>query len=218
MAKVLVSASSMPAGRNMSSQLDYIKRVQTYGADMYHLDIMDGIFVRNCTIDYTYVKELKSNSALFLEAHFMVQNPENVYKKYIRAGVNSLIFHPETIKDEKTLRDMIHFIHKNNLSVGLCIDLDKDLDIVTPYIDEIDLVLVMSVKAGAGGQDFEPDAIKKIKKLRKMNDKILISVDGGINDTNADKCIKAGADILVSGSYLYDNDTYEAIKKLKGVK
>lgn len=218
MPKIVVSASSMPAGRNMSSQIDYMKKVQTYGADMYHFDVMDGIFVNAETIDYLYLKEMKLNTILPFDVHLMIANPEKYITKYIKNGADILTLQVEAFKDEKVLLSTLQKIRKFKVLAGLCIDLDTPVDKVTKYLSEIDLVLVMSVKAGASGQEFDSKAISKIKKIRKLNKDILIEVDGGINDTNVKNVIKAGADIVVSGSYIYENDTYMAIQSLKGIK
>lgn len=215
MPKIVVSASSMPAGRNMSSQLDYLKKVQTYGADMYHFDVMDGVFVKAETIDYMYLKEMKLNTVLPFDVHLMIANPEKLITKYIKNGADILTLHVEAFKDEKALLKAIERIKKAGVLAGLCIDLDTSVEKVTKYLDVIDLVLIMSVKAGASGQSFDEKAIAKIKKIRKLNNDILIEVDGGINDSNVKNIIKAGADIVVSGSYIYENDTFMAIQSLK---
>lgn len=215
MPKIVVSASSMPAGRNMSSQLDYLKKVQTYGADMYHFDVMDGVFVKAETIDYMYLKEMKLNTVLPFDVHLMIANPEKLITKYIKNGADILTLHVEAFKDEKALLKAIERIKKAGVLAGLCIDLDTSVEKVTKYLDVIDLVLIMSVKAGAIGQSFDEKAIAKIKKIRKLNNDILIEVDGGINDSNVKNIIKAGADIVVSGSYIYENDTFMAIQSLK---
>lgn len=215
MPKIVVSASSMPAGRNMSSQLDYLKKVQTYGADMYHFDVMDGVFVKAETIDYMYLKEMKLNTVLPFDVHLMIANPEKLITKYIKNGADILTLHVEAFKDEKALLKAIERIKKAGVLAGLCIDLDTSVEKVTKYLDVIDLVLIMSVKAGAIGQSFDEKAIAKIKKIRKLNNDILIEVDGGINDSNVKNVIKAGGDIVVSGSYIYENDTFMAIQSLK---
>lgn len=215
MPKIVVSASSMPAGRNMSSQLDYLKKVQTYGADMYHFDVMDGVFVKVETIDYMYLKEMKLNTVLPFDVHLMIANPEKLITKYIKNGADILTLHVEAFKDEKALLKAIERIKKAGVLAGLCIDLDTSVEKVTKYLDVVDLVLIMSVKAGASGQNFDEKAIAKIKKIRKLNNDILIEVDGGINDSNVKNIIKAGADIVVSGSYIYENDTFMAIQSLK---
>lgn len=218
MAKIVVSASSLPAGRNMSSQLDYIKKMQNFGADMYHLDVMDGVFVKNQTIDYTYLEQLKASSTLLFDVHLMVQYPTRVISKYAKVGANILTIHYEVFASDKLFIKTLKQIRKLGMLAGIAIDIDTDIKVVEPFLKYCDLVLVMSVKAGKGGQEFNDEAIKKIKRLRKLDSRILIEVDGGINAETGNKCIKAGADILIAGSYIYNNDAYEAIQSLKGKK
>lgn len=216
MKKVVVSVSSMPAGRNMSAQIDFITRVGTYGADMYHLDVMDGVFTKYKTIDYEYFDQLREKSPLLFDAHLMVAEPQKVLGKYLKSSANIITLHYESFEDKLLMVKQLKRIKKAGKMVGLAIDLDTKIEVVEPYIKLLDLVLVMSVKAGKGGQEFDESAIKKIKYVRKLDSEILIEVDGGINDVTGAQCVKAGADILVSGSYVYNNDAYEAIQALKG--
>lgn len=216
MTKVVVGASSLPAGRNMSSQLDYIKKMQNFGADMYHLDVMDGLFVKNQTVDYTYLEQLKMSSILLLDVHLMVQNPTKVISKYAKAGANILTIHYEAFDDDKKFIKALKKIRKLEMMAGIALDLDTSVESIEPFLKYCDLVLIMSVKAGKGGQQFSESAIKKIKALRKLDSKILIEVDGGIDNISSQKAVKAGADIVVSGSYIYNNEAYEAIQSLKG--
>lgn len=216
MGKIVVSASSLPAGRNMSSQLDYIKKMQTYGADMYHLDVMDGLFVKNQTVDYTYLEQLKMSSTLLFDAHLMVQYPTKVIKKYAKAGANILTIHYEAFANNEVLIKALKDIRKNGMMSGIALDLETPVEVLEPIIKYCDLVLILTVKAGKGSQTFNEDALKKIKAVRKMDSRVLIEVDGGMNNETAPKAVKAGADIIVSGSYIYNNDAYEAIQSLKG--
>ncbi len=216
MTKVVVGASSLPAGRNMSSQLDYIKKMQNFGADMYHLDVMDGLFVKNQTVDYTYLEQLKMSSILLFDVHLMVQNPTKVISKYAKAGANILTIHYEAFDDDKKFIKALKKIRKLGMMAGIALDLDTSVESIEPFLKYCDLVLIMSVKAGKGGQQFSESAIKKIKALRKLDSKILIEVDGGIDNISSQKAVKAGADIVVSGSYIYNNEAYEAIQSLKG--
>lgn len=216
MTKVVVGASSLPAGRNMSSQLDYIKKMQNFGADMYHLDVMDGLFVKNQTVDYTYLEQLKMSSILLFDVHLMVQNPTKVISKYAKAGANILTIHYEAFNDDKKFIKALKKIRKLEMMAGIALDLDTKVESIEPFLKYCDLVLIMSVKAGKGGQQFSESAIKKIKALRKLDSKILIEVDGGIDNISSQKAVKAGADIVVSGSYIYNNEAYEAIQSLKG--
>ena len=216
MKKIVVSTSSMPAGRNMNSQLEYLARVGTYGADMYHLDIMDGEFTKYKTIDYKYLEQLREKSALLFNAHLMVTSPDKVIDKYIKFGADIITIHYEAFEDVEKLIKTLKKIKSKDKMAGLAIDLGTDIKVIDPIIKYLDIVLIMSVKAGKGGQKFDKSAINKIKYVRKLNSEILIEVDGGINNETASLCIKAGADILCSGSYIYNNDTFEAIQTLKG--
>lgn len=215
MKKIVVSASSLPAGRNMSSQLEYITRVGTYGADMYHLDVMDGEFVPNKSIDYKYFDQLKEKSPLLFDAHLMINAPEKVIDKYIKYS-DIISIHYEAFEDKDKLIKTLQKIKRAGIMAGIAIDLGTDIKVIDQFIKYVDLVLIMTVKAGKGGQKFEKDALKKVKYVRNLNPDILIEVDGGINGENANLCVKAGADILVSGNYIYLNDAYLAIQTLKG--
>lgn len=216
MKKIVVSASSLPAGRNMSSQIEYIQRVGNFGADMYHLDVMDGKFVKNKSIDQTYVEQLREKSALLFDVHLMIENADKVVKKYINAGANIISVQFEAFSDEKVLIKTLKTIKNSGVMAGIAIDIDTDVNKIEPIIKYVDMVLVLCVKAGKGGQDFNKNAIKKIKTLRSQYPDLLIEADGGINDKSAPSVIRAGADILVSGHYIYTNDAYEAIQTLKG--
>ncbi len=216
MKKVVVSASSLPAGRNMSSQIEYLSRVTQYGADMYHLDVMDGKFVKSKTLDYTYFEQLREKSALLFDAHLMVNNVEKVLDKYIKSSANIITIHYEVFSDTEALISALKKIRAGKKMVGLAIDSPTDISVVDSLLKYVDMILILCVKAGKGGQEFSKDALKKIKYVRNLSPDILIEVDGGINDVTGAQCVRAGADILVSGSYIYNNDTYEAIQKLKG--
>ena len=216
MKKIVVSASSLPAGRNMSSQIDYIARVGNFGADMYHLDVMDGKFVKNKSIDHAYVEQLREKSALLFDVHLMIENAEKVVKKYIKAGANIISLQYEAFKDENLLIKTLKTIKNSGVMAGIAIDIDTNINVLTPIMKYADMVLVLCVKVGKGGQEFNKSAIKKIKTLRSEYPDILIEADGGINDVSAPAVVRAGADILVSGHYIYSNDTFEAIQTLKG--
>ncbi len=215
MKKVVISASSLPAGRNMSSQIEYLNRVQNYGADMYHFDVMDGSYTRYQSIDYTYIEQLREKSVLLFDTHLMVNEPDKVVSKYIKYGSDIITFHIEVLQEDKILQ-LIKKIKKAGKMVGLAVDLNTDIEQIDKYLDKINMVLIMSVQTGKTGQEFDKSALKKIKHVRNLNKDILIEVDGGINDKTAPQCIRAGADILVSGSYIYNNDVYDAVQNLKG--
>ena len=177
---------------------------------------MDGLFVKNQTVDYTYLEQLKMSSILLFDVHLMVQNPTKVISKYAKAGANILTIHYEAFDDDKKFIKALKKIRKLEMMAGIALDLDTKVESIEPFLKYCDLVLIMSVKAGKGGQQFSESAIKKIKALRKLDSKILIEVDGGIDNISSQKAVKAGADIVVSGSYIYNNEAYEAIQSLKG--
>ncbi len=200
----------------MSSQIEYIARVGNFGADIYHFDVMDGKFVKNKTLDHTYVEQLREKSALLFDVHLMIENPEKVVKKYIKAGANIISAHIEAFKDEKVLVKTLKTIHNSGVMAGIALDIGTDVKVLDPIIKYVDIVLVLCVKAGKGGQPFNKSALKKIKTLRQQYPDLLIEADGGINNETAPAVIRAGADILASGAYIYNNDTFEAIQALKG--
>ena len=216
MKKIVVSASSLPAGRNMSAQLEYIERVSTYGADMYHFDIMDGTFTKYKSIDYTYLEQLKERSTLLFDVHLMISDPAKVIKKYIKAGANLISIHLEVFEDEEKLIKTLKTIKSSNVMAGLAVNIETDIKKIEKFLKYIDYVLIMCVPNGKYGQKFDENAVKKIKYLRNLSKDLLIEVDGGINQNTAQQCVRAGADILVSGNYIYSNDAYEAIQNLKG--
>ena len=216
MRKIVVAASSLCAGRNMSAQLDFISKIGNYGADLYHLDVMDGKFTKYKSIDYRYFEQLREKSVLLFDCHLMIENPEKSINKYIKSPANIITLHYESFQDKDLMVKTLKKIKKAEKMVGLAIDLGTNIEVIDPYISLLDMVLIMSVKAGKGGQKFDKSAINKIKYVRSLKPEILIEVDGGINNETAPQCVKAGADILVAGSYIYDNDTYDAIQTLKG--
>lgn len=216
MQKIVVSASSLPAGRNMSSQIDYLQKVGNFGADMYHLDVMDGVYVKAKTIDYTYIEQMKEKSSLLFDVHLMISNPEKAIKKYLKSKADILTVHYETFSTDESLVKTLKKIRKSKKMVGLAIDIDTNIEQIEKFLKFIDLAVILCVKVGKGGQEFNVDALNKIKHLRLLNSNVLIEADGGINAETAKQCVKAGADILVSGNFIYANDTYGAIRQLKG--
>lgn len=216
MKKIVVSASSLPAGRNMSSQIEYLGRVSNFGADMYHLDVMDGTFTKNKSIDHTYIEQLKEKSVLLFDVHLMIKNPQKVIKKYINAGADIITVHYEVFEHVEDLIKTLKVIKKAGKMCGVALSVETDEKVLEPILKYIDMVTVLCVKVGKSGQTFNKDALKKIKNIRALSPTILIEADGGVNGETAPLCVKAGADVLVSGFYIFSNDTYEAIQTLKG--
>lgn len=193
-----------------------IKLLQDAKADYIHFDVMDGHFVNNITFGPKILKDIRKCSDAKFDVHLMVDNPVRFIPWYAEAGADILTFHLEAIDNPI---DAINLIKKYNIKVGISIKPNTDIEKLLPYIDMVDLILVMSVEPGFGGQKFMDIAIDKIVKLKKIINphKTVIEVDGGINENTAKLCINAGADILVAGTAVFKNDDYEKnIRTLKG--
>ena len=206
----MIAPSLLAANKEKLSQ--EIKLVESLGAEWLHWDIMDGKFV--ATPSALVSSQLKANAHIHKmvnDVHIMVADPLNVSKEFIEAGADLVTFHIEaTHYDEKETLKVIDQIHSLSCKAGLSIKPCSSVEDVTPYLDKIELILVMSVEPGKGGQKFMPEALNKIAKLRKIIDEnhyhCLIEVDGGINAETGQECLKAGCDILVAGSYLFGHE------------
>ena len=183
-----------------------------------HLDVMDGKFVKNKTFDASFVRKMREKTDFILDTHLMVKNPEDVIEDYIEAGADILTVHYEATKN---LENVLKQIKKKGVLAGVSIKPETDPTVLKSVLDKnlVDVVLVMSVEPGACGQTFNQGSIEKIKKIRKMNDKVDIEVDGGINDLTAPMVVKAGANIIVSGSAIFGaSDPKSAIIHLMNLK
>ena len=189
---------------------DEILKVEALGCEFIHWDIMDGIFVPNKSFPVSAVKENAKVHKMVNDVHIMVADPMNVALEFIEAGADYVTFHFEALACPKCCKKLIDKIHSMGCKAGISIKPKTNVKVLKELVQYVDLVLVMSVEPGKGGQAFIPSALGKIKKLRKWIDKenlnCLIEVDGGINDVTGQKCRKAGVDILVAGSYLYGHD------------
>lgn len=183
---------------------DIVKKLDGTQTDYIHIDIMDGKFVPNKTWTFSEIKKITSYSHLPLDVHLMVTNPQKYIEDYALLNTNDIIFHYEAVKD---VNEMINLIKNYGLKVGIAISPDTDVEVLYPYLKNIDRVLIMSVYPGASGQAFIENTIVKIQKLKeeilKQEVTTLIEVDGGINDETAVFCKEAGVDILVSASYIH---------------
>ncbi|MBR2069029.1 MAG: ribulose-phosphate 3-epimerase [Candidatus Gastranaerophilales bacterium] len=190
-----------------------IKRVEPY-VKWLHIDVMDGHFVPNITIGVPVVKSIKKCTNLFLDTHLMIENPQNYIEPFKNAGSDLITFHYEAVFDNTI--DVIKKIKSYDIMAGLSIKPKTPVNAIKDYIKYADLILVMTVEPGFGGQKFMEDCAKKIKEIKEISPDILVQADGGINDKTAQICLEYGADSLVAGSYIYNAENIEeAIKNLK---
>jgi ribulose-phosphate 3-epimerase len=208
--KVLIAPSLLSA--DFANLERDVKMVEAAGGDWLHIDVMDGHFVPNITIGPIVVRAIKRITNIPLDVHLMITDPQKYIESFSKAGSDIITFHIETVREPRSVIDLIR---SNGRKAGVSIKPNTDISSVRPILDYIDLVLVMSVEPGFGGQEFIESAVPKIRELRKIY-KGDISVDGGINDRNAPAVIDAGANILVAGNYIFGSKNYnEAIKKMR---
>ncbi|MBU4349955.1 ribulose-phosphate 3-epimerase [bacterium] len=196
-----------------------LRKIESGGADLIHLDIMDGNFVPNISFGPRIVESIKSITSLPLEVHLMVEKPENHIKSFINAGGDIIIVHYET---SKHLDRLIQTINEADVKSGIALNPATPLSVIEYLIGKIDVLLLMTVNPGFGGQKFIPEMISKIEKARKIIDNqkksISLAVDGGINLDNISQVIKAGAEIIVAGQIIFKNENTElTIKKIKNI-
>lgn len=197
-----------------------VKRVINAKADYLHYDVMDGHFVPNLSFGLPVVSAITENFKIVHDVHLMISNPAAYFEAFAKAGANIITFHFETAKDLKTIQTWIKKLHELGVKAGISIKPQTNVEVLKPLLGLVDLILIMSVEPGFGGQPFLPSAIEKIKWLRHYLDlgkfKTLIEVDGGINLETSKQCIDAGVDILVAGSYIFkQNNLTKVIKQLK---
>ncbi len=194
-----------------------IKLVETNGADWIHVDVMDGHFVPNITIGIPVTAALKRVASVPLDVHLMIENPEKYAQDFIKAGADILTFHYEAMRNDEEIFKLIRLIKAHGVKAGLSIKPKTPAEKILPFLDELDLLLVMTVEPGFGGQKFMEDCAEKIKVIRKnAPSNLIIQVDGGINAETGRICRYYGATSLVAGNYIYKSaDIKSAIESLK---
>ena len=217
MKKIQISPSILSA--DFSQLGNEIKRLEDGGADMIHVDVMDGHFVPNLTIGPPVIKSLKKHSSILFDVHLMISPVHKYIEAYAEAGADIITIHPEATDN---LKSSISKIKELNKKVGISLNPETKIDVIIEHLHEVDLVLIMSVNPGFGGQKFMPEVLNKIKDLKKIQEnKSLnfdIEIDGGINFDNSKTAIEAGANILVSGTTIFKSNNGDIKKNIELLK
>tara|TARA_Y100001935_G_scaffold252216_1_gene255649 strand:- start:953 stop:1612 length:660 start_codon:yes stop_codon:yes gene_type:complete len=217
MKKIQISPSILSA--DFSQLGNEIKRLEKSGADMIHVDVMDGHFVPNLTIGPPVIKALKKESSIIFDVHLMISPVHKYIEAYAEAGADIITIHPEATSN---LNDSILKIKKLNKKVGVSLNPETKIDVVLEFLDKIDLILIMSVNPGFGGQKFMPEVLDKVRSLKKIQEQkqlnFDIEIDGGINFDNSKTAIEAGANILVSGTTIFKSNNGDIKKNIELLK
>ncbi len=217
MKKIQISPSILSA--DFSQLGSEIKKLEEGGADLIHVDVMDGHFVPNLTIGPPVIKTLRKHTNIPFDVHLMISPVHKYIEDYAKAGADIITIHPEATEN---LKDSINLIKKLNKKVGVSLNPDTKISVLDGHFPNIDLILIMSVFPGFGGQKFIPDTIHKIKNIKDIKEKnkynFDIEVDGGINFTNSKEVINAGANILVSGTTIFKENNGDIKKNIETLK
>ena len=213
----MIKISPSVLAADLSSLACEVADIESAGADMVHLDVMDGVFVTNISFGLPVISSLRKRSNMIFDVHLMIQSPEKYASRFIEAGADILTFHLEACDDPATL---LEEIRSYGVMAAISVKPNTPIEEVYPYLDKCDMVLVMTVEPGYGGQKLIPETLEKVRKLkaeitkRGLNNEI--QVDGGINEKNAKEAIEAGAGILVAGSSVFGaSDRRAAIEALR---
>ncbi len=193
-----------------------IKTVEQSGAEYLHFDVMDGMFVPSISFGTAVLQSIKKSTKLYMDVHLMIVNPVRYVEVFAKAGADLITFHIEACETAAEIEETIKTIKELDCEVGVSIKPNTPIEAVQPYLSEIDMVLIMSVEPGFGGQSFIPESLEKISGMRKMIEdggyQIDIQVDGGIYLTNVTEVLEAGANIIVAGSAVFGGDAGENTK------
>lgn len=218
MSNVCIAPSILSADFNKLG--DEIKLIESLGAEYLHFDVMDGHFVPNISFGVPVLQNIAKMHHMVNDVHIMITEPKKYIEKFAHSGADIITFHYEACKDDNEVKEVIDLIHQNKVKAGISIKPNTPVEVLLPFLKDVELILIMSVEPGFGGQSFIPSALEKIIFLRKNKDKhgysYLIEVDGGINAETGKLCKEAGVEILVAGSYLFGHeDIKERMESLR---
>lgn len=202
MNKVKVAPSILSA--DFGKMAEAVENLKNWGADWVHCDVMDGVYVPNITFGMPMIKALRGYTDMFLDVHLMITEPENHVASFCDSGADMVTFHPDASKDPmKTLE----IIKSKGKLAGVVLNADQPFSVIEPYLDKVDMVLIMTVQAGFGGQSFMADRLEMVKKVKELKDKngykYLIQLDGGVSPDNVQLCVEAGMEVAVAGSAVF---------------
>ena len=185
-----------------------VERIDAAGLPLYHLDVMDGNFVPNLSYGAMVIKSLRALTSTPFDAHLMISDPAKYLDEYVKAGCEAITFHLEAVPDPT---ELLQAIRQQDVVSGLAINPGTPIEAAEPFLEYCDLLLVMSVNPGFGGQAFIPDVLPKMQRARELaGDRLLISVDGGVAAETIGRCAESGAEIFVAGSSIFDHQDYKA--------
>ena len=188
-----------------------VERIDSAALPLYHLDVMDGHFVPNLSYGALVIERLRTRTQTPFDAHLMISDPAKYIDEYVKAGCEAITFHLEVVPDPE---ELLTALRQQDIVAGLAVNPDTPIEAAEPYLQYCDLLLVMSVNPGFGGQKFMPEVLPKVRRAREVaGDDLLISMDGGIAADTIGLCAEAGTDIFVAGSSVFDFDDYEQAGK-----
>lgn len=216
MTETLIAPSVLSA--DFAAMGDAVRSLEKWRADWVHCDVMDGVFVPNITFGMPMVEALRRNTSLTLDVHLMIVEPEKYVERFVKSGADIVTFHPEASKDAA---HTLSAIKAAGAKCGIVLNPDVPVSVAEPYLDACDVVMLMGVFPGFGGQKFIRDVLPKLSQLRDMRKgrPFVIELDGGVTTQNAGEIVRAGADVLVAGSSVFTaDDPADAVAKLKAAR